>query len=184
MTHVWAALLNLHYVTAFIFAALYYCLRVTRDYRLRRRLYDATAGLDADALYSHFATPCGSLGSTPLNRFDPSCRIAGPRWRWCSRRFFGSAFLNNRESRFRAAICAREGNLSARPSGMRAVTRLQDQTPTDARFRRRFHRVQIPRPNVRAGRPPLGGLVLARGQGPRGSSAVVACRNQAAPIAP
>ena len=71
MTLVWAALLNLHYVTAFIFAVLYYCLRVTRDYRLRRRLYDATAGLDADALYSQFRRAMWITGLYAAKPFRP-----------------------------------------------------------------------------------------------------------------
>ncbi|TDT73951.1 hypothetical protein BDE40_2730 [Litoreibacter halocynthiae] len=71
MTLVWAALLHLHYVTAFIFAALYYCLRITRDYRLRVRLYMATEGLDADALYAQFRHAMWIVGLYAAKPFRP-----------------------------------------------------------------------------------------------------------------
>lgn len=69
--HVWAALLDLHYVTAFILAALYYSLRVTRDYRLRKRLYEATAGLEVDALYAQFRHAMWIAGLFAAKPFRP-----------------------------------------------------------------------------------------------------------------
>lgn len=71
MWFVWAVLLEQYHVTIFILAVLHYCLRATSDYRLRRRLFEATAELDHDALHAQFKHAMWIAGLYAAKLFRP-----------------------------------------------------------------------------------------------------------------
>ena len=71
MLAVWAILLHQHHVTIATLAVLYYCLRVTRDYRLRKKLFRATAHLDDAALRAQFRRCMWITGLYAAKPFRP-----------------------------------------------------------------------------------------------------------------
>jgi len=67
----WAVLLHQHHVTIVVLAVLYYCVRVTRDYRLRKKLFHATAHLDDAALREQFQRCMWIAGLYAAKPFRP-----------------------------------------------------------------------------------------------------------------